>query len=127
MYLVRRSNCPCNLKLTRWDLQRRTANQHCARYSAAVHPWKKRYEILTHLRSRDTYNQSGHVMTIEPESRFIYILAGRRHDTFFGDMFIFHCDTHQVKEVNLGQGGSVDFCVIGARAAVDQRQGEMYL
>jgi hypothetical protein len=66
-------------------------------------------------------------MTIEPESRFVCIIAGRRHDTFLGDMYIFHCDTHQVKEVNFGQVGSVDFCVMGARAAVDQKQGKMYL
>jgi len=66
-------------------------------------------------------------MTIDPESRLIYVLAGRRHDTFLGDMYTFHCDTHQVKEVGLGRVGSVDFCVMGARAAVDQKQGQMFL
>ena len=63
-------------------------------------------------------------MTIEPQSRLIYIIAGRRHDTSLGDMYTFHCDTHQVKEVNVE---SVDLCVMGARAAMDQKQGKMYL
>jgi hypothetical protein len=66
-------------------------------------------------------------MTIEPESRLIYVIAGRRHDTFLGDMYTFHCDTLQVKEVNSGQVGSVDFCVMGARATKDQKQGKIYL
>lgn len=64
-------------------------------------------------------------MVIEPRSRLIYVIAGRRHDTFLGDMYTFHCDTLQVKDIN--SVGSGDFCVMGARAAKDQKQGKIYL